>query len=167
MIDRRHAIRLACAGTLCAAALPFAAYAQQSGYQRFVPYLVELPGWKGAKPEGMAMEMAGNNMLTATRNYERGGQHVNVSVLMGLPAQAALAATNAGIKVETSDFHIATETIDGMQVTKSYTVSSKSGAIVVALGSAVLTIAYTGIPEDEAMKLARTFDWKAIQGQAK
>ncbi|HLH94647.1 MAG TPA: hypothetical protein VKW08_05965 [Xanthobacteraceae bacterium] len=167
MIDRRHAIRLACMA-VCAAALPLSARAQQGGYQRFVPYLVELPGWKGAKAEGMGMEMAGSSMLTATRNYERGGAHVNVSVLTGLAAQGALAATNAGIKLETPDVHITNETIDGMQVSKTYTVSNKSGAIVVTLGpAAVLTVAYTGIPEEEAMGLARRFDWKAIQGQVK
>jgi hypothetical protein len=166
MIDRRHAIRLGCAA-LCTA-LPLAAHAQQGGYQRFVPYLVDLAGWKGAKAEGMGMEIAGSGMLTATRNYERGGQHVNVSVLTGMAAQGALAAANAGIKLETSDVHMTSETIDGLQVTKTYSVSNKSGAIVVALGpAAVLTIAYTGIPEEEAMGLARKFDWKAIQGQAK
>ena len=166
MIDRRQAIRLA--GAAVCTALPLSAYAQQGGYQRFVPYLVELPGWKGKKAEGMGMEVAGSSMLTATRNYERGSAHVNVSVLTGLAAQGALAATNAGIKLETSDVHVTNETIDGMQVTKTYTVSNKSGAIVVALGgAAVLTLAYTGIPEEEAMGLARKFDWKAIQGLVK
>ena len=59
-------------------------------------------------------------------------------------------------------------TIDGLQVTKTYTVSAKSGAILVALGpAAVFTLAYTGIDEDEAMRLARKFDWNAIQGQVK
>jgi hypothetical protein len=169
MIDRRHFICLACAGLGIAAtamALPLSARAQ--AYQRFVPYLIELPGWKGAKAEGMGMEMAGASMITATRNYERGAAHINVSVLTGMPAQAALAASNAGVKLETSDLRMKTETVDGMQVTKTYTISNKSGAIMVALGSAaVMTFAYTGIDEDEAMGLARKFDWKAIQGQVK
>ena len=61
-----------------------------------------------------------------------------------------------------------TSTIDGMQVTETYTVSAKSGAILVALGpAAVFTLAYTGIDEDEAMGLAQKFDWKAMQAQVK
>jgi hypothetical protein len=166
MIDRRRAIRLACAA-LGFACLPAVARAQQ-GYQRFVPFLVELPGWKGAKPDGMTMEMGGAGMLTATRNYERGGAHVNASILTGAAAQAALAATSAGIKFETADIHVGTSTVDGFQVTETYTVSNKTGAILVALGpSAVLTVAYNGIAEDEALGLAGKFDWKAIQAQVK
>jgi hypothetical protein len=166
MFDRRHAIRLAFAA-FGAAAIPLPVGAQE-GFQRFVPFLVDLPGWKGNKPDGMGMEMAGTSMVTATRSYKRGAAHVNASVLSGMAAQGVLAATNAGIKLETPDIHITTSTIDGLQVTKTYTVSAKSGAIVVALGpAAVFTLAYTGIDEDEAMGLARKFDWKAIQGQVK
>jgi hypothetical protein len=165
MIDRRRAIGLAFAA-IGAAAMPLPARAQQS-FQRFVPFLLDLPGWKGNKPDGMGMEMAGASMLTATRSYERGGAHVNASVLTGMAAQGALAATNAGIKLETPDLHMTTSSIDGLQVTKTYTVSAKSGAILVALGpAAVFTLAYTGIDQDEAMGLARRFDWKAMQEQA-
>jgi hypothetical protein len=166
MIDRRHIIRLALAA-LPAAWLPQVACAQQS-FQRFVPFLIDLPGWKGNKPDGTAMEMAGTSMITARRAYERGAAHVNVSVLTGLAAQGVLAATSAGIKIETADMHINTSTIDGLQVTKTYTVSNKAGAIMVALGpAAVFTLAFTGIDEDEALTLARTFDWKALQAQVK
>jgi hypothetical protein len=39
---------------------------------------------------------------------------------------------------------------------------------MVALGpAAVFTIAVTGINEDEALTLAKKFDWKAIQALAK
>jgi hypothetical protein len=166
MIDRRRAILLALAA-LPAVGFPPAARAQQS-FQRFVPLLIDLPGWKGNKPDGMTMEMAGTSMITATRNYERGAAHVNASVLTGMAAQAALAATSAGIKIETADMHINTSTVDDMQVTKTYTASNKAGAIMVALGpSAVLTVAFTGIDEDEALGLARKFDWKGMQAELK
>ena len=85
MIGRRSAIHLAFAALAAAAMLP-AARAQQS-FQRFVPFLVELPGWKANKPDGMAMEMAGSNMITATRAYEKGAAHVNASLLTGMAAQ--------------------------------------------------------------------------------
>jgi hypothetical protein len=166
MIDRRHAIRLALAA-LPAAWLPQAARAQQS-FQRFVPLLIDLPGWKGNKPDGMAMEMAGAGMITATRGYERGEARLNASLLTGMAAQAALAATGAGIKIETADMHIITSTMDGFQVTKTYAASNKAGAMMVALGpAAVFTLTFTGIAEDEALGLARKFDWKAMQEQAK
>lgn len=166
MIDRRHAIRLALAA-LPAAWLPQAARAQQS-FQRFLPFLIELPGWKGNKPDGMAMEMAGGSMITATRTYERGDARLNASVLTGMAAQAALAATSAGIKIETADMHMSTSTVDGLQVTKTYTISNKAGAVMVALGpSAAFTLTFTKVPEDEGMGLARKFDWKAMQALVK
>ena len=166
MIDRRHAIRLVLAA-VPAAMLPRAARAQQS-FQRFIPFLIELPGWKGNKPDGMAMEMAGSSMITATRAYERGDARVNAAILTGMAAQAALAAGSAGIKIETADMHMSTSTVDGLQVTKTYTVSNKSGAVMVGLGpSAAFTFTFTKVPEDEGMELARKFDWKAMQAQVK
>jgi hypothetical protein len=166
MIDRRRLIQLSLAA-LAVAGLAPAARAQQA-FQKFTGFLVDLPGWKGNKPDGMAMEMAGSSMVTATRAYERGPAKLNAAVLTGAPAQGALAASNSGFKIETADMHMSTSTMDGMQVTKTYTISSKSGAIMVALGtSAVFTFTYTGIPEDEAMGLAQKFDWKGIQALVK
>jgi hypothetical protein len=166
MIDRRGAILLALA-VLPAAWLPQAARAQQS-FQRFVPFLIDLPGWKGNKPDGMAMEMAGTSMITATRAYERGDARFSAQVITGPAAQGALAATSAGIKLETSEMHMGTTTIDGVQVTRTYTVSNKAGAIVVPLSaSAMFSVTFTGVTEDEALTLARKFDWKAIQALVK
>jgi hypothetical protein len=43
-------------------------------------------------------------------------------------------------------------------------VKDKSGAILVGLAdSALFNFAYTGITEDEALGLAKRFDWKAMQ----
>ena len=75
---------------------------------------------------------------------------------------------SAGMKFETADMHIVMSTIDGLRLTKTYTVSDKAGAIMDALGpSAVFPLAFTGIDEDEATGLARKFDWKAIQPQVR
>jgi hypothetical protein len=165
MIDRRGAVRLAVAG-LGVAALSPVARAQQ-GFQRFVPFLVDLPGWKGGKPEGVATQVLGTDIVTATRTYERGSAKVNASVLMGAPAQAALLAANSGQKAKNSDIRMSTTAVDGMQVHKTYAASQKSGAILVELsGNAVITVAFNGVGEDEAMGLARKFDWKGIQAQA-
>jgi hypothetical protein len=166
MINRRHAIRLALAA-LPAAWLPNAACAQQS-FQRFLPLLIDLQGWTGKKPDGMAMEMTGASMITATRAYERGDAKLNAQIITGPAAQGALAATKSGIKIETGDLHMNTSTIDGLPVTRTYTVSSKSGAVLVALSaSAMFNLTFNGVTEDEALTLARKFDWKALQAQVK
>src|SRR5260370_33892639 len=97
MIDRRRAIHLALAA-LPAAWLPKAARAQQS-FQRFVPFLIDLPGWKGNTPDGMALEMAGSSMITATRGYDRGEARLNAQVVTAPAAHAACAATIADIMI--------------------------------------------------------------------
>ena len=166
MINRHRSIHLALAALALLAAwlLPLSAtYAQQS-FQRFFPLLVELQGWKGNKPDGVSMQIPGSSMVTATREYERGTARLNAQVLMGPPAQGAVAAVDTGVKIETSDARMSTSTIDGLQVTRTFTISDKSGGILVALGpSAVFMLSFEGIADDEALTLARKFDWKAIQ----
>ena len=166
MIDRRRAIQLALAA-LPAAWLASAARAEQA-FQRFLPLLIDLPGWQGKKPDGVAMEMPGNSMITAAREYERSGARLNAQIISGAAAQGALAATRSGIKIETGDSRMSTSTIDGMPVTRTYTISSKSGAVLVALGqSALFSLSFNGIDDNDALTLARKFDWKAIQTQLK
>jgi len=169
MINRRGVILLALAALPSAWSAWFASTARaQQSFQRFVPFLVDLPGWTGKKPDGMAMEMAGTSMITATRAYERGDAKLNAQIITGPAAQGALAATKSGFKIETGDMHASTATIDGVPVTRSFTVSNKSGTILVALSSsAMFNLTFTNVTEDEALTLAKKFDWKAMQGQVK
>lgn len=142
---------------------PVAAYADQA-FARFLPLFVDLDGWQGKKPDGVSMEMPGNSMTSATRDYSRGSSQLHASVLMGPAATGALAPTQAGIHVETSEGHMITTTLNGFSVTKSYNIPQKSGALLIALGpSALFTVSYNGISEDDAVALAQKFDWKAIQ----
>lgn len=165
MLNRRYAIRLAfvAAALPGISLLPSAANAEQA-FQRFIPYLVDLPGWQGKKPDGLSMEMPGNSMITATREYGRGGARLNAQIIVGAAAQGALAATHTGMKIETSEGHMFTANIDGLPVTRTYTFKDKSGAILVALGtSAMFSLSFNGVAEDEALSLAKSFNWKAMQ----
>jgi hypothetical protein len=161
MIDRRAAIR-------CALALPAAwlalSPARAQDYQKYVPFLVELPGWSGKKAEGVAMQMTGVSMITASRAYQRDSSTLNAQIINGTAAQGMLGAIKSGMKLETAEMHMNTGDLDGFTVARTYQVKDKSGAIMVALGAnSVLTISFKGVPEDEALTLARRFDWKAIQ----
>jgi hypothetical protein len=167
MISRRHAFRLAF-GALPAVSLLLssAAHAQQA-FQKFVPFLIDLDGWQGKKADGIAMEMPGNSMVTATREYQRGAARLHAQVITGPAAQGALATTRTGLNIETSDGRISTSTIDGLPVTRTFNLKDKSGAILVALGtSALFSVSFNGLADDEALALARKFNWKAIQTAA-
>ena len=166
MIRHRRFMCLA----LIAAVLPVALVASQSAtqaqqaFQRFFPMLIELSGWKGNKPDGVSMEIPGSQMISATREYQRGEARVNAQVLIGAPAQGAVAITGSGVKMETSEARMSTSTIDGLPVTRTFTFADKSGAVIVVLGpNAVFMLSFNGISDDEGLKLARQFNWKAIQ----
>jgi hypothetical protein len=165
MIDRRRFVGFACAfAALNAVALPPLSARAEPAFQRLLPLLVELPGWTAAKADGMAMEAGGSRMVMAQRGYERGEAQLSAQIMIGPAAQGALAAANAGMKIETSESRMSSAVIDGLQVTRTFQISDKSGAIVVALGDAAMfMLTFNGIDEDEALRLSKTFNWQAIR----
>jgi hypothetical protein len=146
------------------AALPPDPAQAEAGYQRFVPLLVDLTGWTGDKPDGMAMEMNGAAMVAATRHYERGEARLEAQIVTGPAAQGALAASGSVMKFETGDGRMSSGPLDGFQVTRNYTFSGKSGGIIVALrDNALFSLTFNEVEDDEALALAKKFDWKAMQ----
>jgi hypothetical protein len=147
---------------------PLASACADQAFQRLMPLLVDLDGWQGKKPDGMSMEMPNGSMTTATREYQKGPARAHASVMVGTAAMGALAPMQAGMNVTTSEGHMLTASMHGMQVLKSYTTAQKSGALLVALDKdAMFSFSYNGMTEDEALALAEKFDWKAIQAATK
>jgi hypothetical protein len=167
MINRRHAILVALTALPAAWLLPSSLARADQAFQRFLPFLVDLEGWQGKKPEGFSMETSGTNMITATREYQRGPAHLQVQVMTGAAAQGALAATRTGMNFESSEGRMNTSTIDGLQVTRSFNIKDQSGAILVALGtSGLFSVSFRGLGDGDALTLAKKFDWKAMQAAA-
>ncbi|MGD0315634.1 MAG: hypothetical protein ABSB37_06735 [Xanthobacteraceae bacterium] len=163
MIDRRHAIRLSLAGLPAAWLVRSSTARAEQAFARFIPFLADLDGWQGKK-RGMSMEMPGNSMITATREYHRDAARLTASIIVGAAAQGALAATKAGMNIETSDGRMSTSTIDGLPVTRTFNFKDKSGTILVALSTnAMFSLSFNGIAEDEALTLAKKFNWKPMQ----
>lgn len=165
-MHRRSAIRfiLASAVLAVAGALLAPAVHAQGAFQRFLPFLIDLDGWTGEKPDGMAMEVPGTSMITATREYRRGDAQLSAQIVTGPAAQGATAATRSNVNIETGDAHMRTANINGVPVASSYTVKDKSGIILVALGAnAMFSMSFKGVAEDEALTLAKRFDWRSIQ----
>jgi hypothetical protein len=107
-------------------------------------------------------------MITAAREYHRGPARFSAQVIVG-PVAKQVWATMGAMNIETSDGHVNTSEIDGLKVTKTFSTKDKSGAIMVALGTeGVFNLTFTGLAEDEALAIAKKFDWKAIKAaQAK
>jgi hypothetical protein len=169
MLDRRRAVRAAVAAAAAAiaagaarAAMPGRRVAEE--YERFFPFLVELEGWSGDAPHGLDLEVPGASFLSAAREYRRDVARLNVSVVTGPTAQGVTAATAANVDVEAGDTRMRTATIAGLPVARSFTAHDRTGVIMVALGpTAMFSVVFDGVGEDEALALAQRFDWKAIQ----
>ena len=162
MLHRRHAISILLAGLSVTTLMPSTGRADQR-FRRFLPFLVELKGWTGQEPTGFAMENAGMSMVTATREYRRNDARLNAGLVSG-PLAAAFTSPNAGMNIETTGWRMNTKTIDGFPVMKSFTAADSSGSILVSLDKEVMfTFSYNGISEDEAMGLAKQFNWKSMQ----
>jgi hypothetical protein len=92
---------------------PHSAVTADQPFQRFLPLLVDLAGWEGKKPDGMSMQMADTSMTTATRDYERGPAKIHASVIIGQAAEGALAPIQSGMKLQTPEGHMITDTMRG------------------------------------------------------
>jgi hypothetical protein len=140
-----------------AAAWPRAG-AQQS-YRKFVAFLIDLQGWTGFQPAGTDEEIKGGRVTTAERSYERGDAHFHTLIISGT---ATAADSGAGVHVTTRGGHKSTSTIAGFEVTMQST--PVLVLISVALSpDARFNLIFNEVSEDEAMAIARKFDWKAMQ----
>lgn len=164
MINRRRVIHVGLAALPAVWLLGSSVASADQAFERFLPFLVDLDGWQGKKPQGFAMEMTGSNLITASRDYDRGPAHLQAQVMSGAAAQGALAPLRSAMNIQTSEGRMNTSTIDGVQVMRSFNIKEQSGAILVALGtSALLSVNFKGISDDDALALAKKFNWKALQ----
>jgi len=114
----------------------------EPAFKKLLPFLIDLPGWQGAKPDGMTME---------------------AGVIKGSAAIGAMAPLNAGMKLETAEMHMLSGDIGGFKALRTYNNNEKSGAIIVKLADdTIFNVSYRNISEDDALTLTGKFDWKAM-----
>jgi hypothetical protein len=142
-----------------AAAWPRAVGAQQA-YQRFIPFLIDLPNWTGSPAAGTEKEEKGGRVITASRGYSLGDARFNASIISG---SAALAA-GPKLYITMRWKHESTSTIDGFRVKAQST--PVLVWISVTLGpDAMFNLIFNDVSEDEAITIARRFDWMGIKAQ--
>jgi hypothetical protein len=162
MIGRRGAIRLVVAAAALAAGWPPSAARAEQAFERFIPFMVDLPGWDAKMPEGAAMALPGSSMVTASREYHRGDARVIVAILIGPAARSLVPAKMEDFEAGVVRGHASS--IDGLRAMTVYKTNEDGGVVAVPLAdSAVFTLVYFGIAEDEALVLARRFALKAMQ----
>jgi hypothetical protein len=131
--------------------------------QQLTPFLVDLPGWAANKADGMAMlEPGGNKVTRATRTYKRGSVKIDAGVVIG--DGGTLLIMQNFMKNEIPGLRMSTSPVDGFTVLRTFATKDNVSTIMVAFSSnAAFSFVSTGIPEDEAFRLARRFDWRGMQ----
>lgn len=135
----------------------------EPAFKKLLPFLIDLPGWQGAKPDGMTMEAGDSEMTMATRRYQKASASFEAGVIKGSAAIGAMAPLNAGMKLETAEMHMLSGDIGGFKALRTYNNNEKSGAIIVKLADdTIFNVSYRNISEDDALALTGKFDWKAM-----
>ena len=107
------------------------------------------------------------SMTTANRDYTKGSSEMHAVVMVGQSAVAALAPLQNTMNIQTTDGHMITASMHGMNVLKGYNNKDKSGSLIVGVSKdAMFSLSYKNMTENEALALAEKFDWKAIQAAA-
>ncbi len=138
-------------------------------------FLPALDGWQAEEAQDMNMNMNGMQMINAVRVYEKGDQTVTATVMvsstgmgsMGMAGFQQMSMEQGQVKVKTSE-------MDGFKVLEAHDGEEKAGTVTVLLfespgqgKSAIFSIAYEGISEDDSLALAKGFDWKGMEKAVK
>ncbi|MBL8674221.1 MAG: hypothetical protein IPK81_07365 [Rhodospirillales bacterium] len=163
----RRAAALAALAPL-AAALPLGAAAQS--HKALAALLVDVPQWKGGKADGMSVQMQGQDMTWATREYKRGDAEITAILGIGHPMGAQvqmMGLAGGGAAPEPV-------TVKGFPVFSMYDKADRAGIVIVSLTSGnpfntqaaaapTLMIQFTRVGPDEALSFAERFDLAAMR----
>ena len=154
-------------GGLCAVALSASAALAVPPFKTLEPLLVDLPGFAAKAPTGMTLDSGSGAMSMAAREYTKGSTRMTAALVVGDAAKGVLAPIATNMRLETSEGHMLIAEIAGMKTLKTYNITQKGGAIIVALADdAAFTLSYTGVDEDAAVQLLQKFDLKGLQAAA-
>ncbi len=156
---------------LCWACYGQSAYCLPS-YSKVCKALLEVRGWKASVCEGMNMQGSPmGNMVTANRTYIQGNKKVEVVVMSGMGAMGYWAPFQSNMQIDTPKQFVKVVQIRGHNVGISYDKETKSGGVIVALGSpggpgmvkAILGFNFYNMDWEEALSFAKKFDWDKLE----
>jgi len=137
-------------------------------FKDLYPFLVDLPGWDGKDPEGSQATFGEVSMLTASRSYTKGEARLKVTIVKGTAVAGMWAPFAMKMEFEDEEQWVKVKEINGFNVGLSYNKQDKKGSIIVNLSTkpdqnvGLFALEYKKISPDQAVKLAKKFDWKGI-----
>ncbi len=132
--------------------------------------LIDISGWEAEPAQDMDMNMNGVQILNAIRSYEKGDNTFDAALMvttlqMGLASFQGLNMSQGGIKIESTE-------MNGFKVMHTHDSNENEGSIMILLGetatnSALFTISYEGILDEESLSIIKQYDWVKMQKATK
>ena len=128
--------------------------------------LVDLKGWNTEQAEGSSVNMVGMKMINAIRNYSKEDKSLDVTILVG--SSVMIQGQAQDMDVETSEAQVITSEIDGFNVIQAFNKNENNGYIIITLKKgltegSLLMINFAGITTDEALEIAKKYNWKEMK----
>lgn len=131
------------------------------------PLLPDLPGWQAGPAEGFNSYHNHIKMINASRRYTQEDKFLN-SVIFITNQASETGWLDSNLHFESAGSSITTETIDGFQVFRTHRKSRKEILIIVVIQreeneGAFLSLSFKNVSAEEALKLARQFNWNDME----
>ncbi len=148
-------------------------------YKSLYPCLIDLPGWEAEEVSGMdpndwvMTTGAKRDLITATRDYEKGDKSLSVVIEVG-PGVATLYADMEEADSVSGGMHVTVKKIKGYRAHISCHLEDETNFCDIRIvlfsdkeSGALLMFASEGLPEKEALEIAQKFDWDLMTEKAK
>ena len=130
------------------------------------PLLIDLPGYEAETASGSSMNMMGMKMINAGRSYENNDAELSVTIIISSLANSM--EQFGDVELESDEVKATITTIDGFKTSHAYNKEDGSGSIIVFIAekeqqTGIFSFSYEGITNNQAMELAKKFDWAKIK----
>jgi hypothetical protein len=140
--------------------------------------LIDLPGWEAEEASGMdpndwtLTTGAKRDLITATRDYEKGDKSLSAVIQVG-PGVAALYADMEESESNSSGMHVTVKKIKGHQAHINCQQDDETNCCDIRIvlfsdkeSGALLMFVFEGLTEKEALEIAQEFDWDLMTEKA-
>lgn len=139
-------------------------------HESLKPLLIDLEGFEADPAEGMSMDIGDMNMITAARSYYFEGIDIETVIIIGNKIMMEAKLEETKIQTDEGVYEITEE--NGFKISKYYDENMGDFGLTVFLKedenkAAIFAFTSSGLTPDEAMLLAKKFDWKKLKSAVK
>jgi hypothetical protein len=144
-----------------------ASFAQEQKYLELMNHLIDLKDWEGETANGMEVGDVNGAIIITIRDYHKEDMLLHTQIVVGKSAKKAWAQYDKGENLDTPMIVKTTMEESGHKVGISFEKGTKSGSIVIPLkvknNDAIFSVAFVGMPYQEALIIAKRFSWTKME----